>query len=227
MNKYYFFLFFLINIIISSQNLFVNYEEKLKPNSSFLNNTLIPEDIKENYLESIKTPAKYHLFVSGNECNYAFGESDNKGNIKKKYTPFVDSETFFYRKINDTLVYQKATDDQGACYVRNKQIKGKTEYLKDEKIDQYNCKVVKITDETGDCIIWYTEDIPINAGPTYYWGFPGLVLKAEDSTMTIYATSVLLTNQKKEIKPLDTSVRIVEGADFRKYVKQKAKNNGL
>ena len=227
MNKFYFLFLFLINVLTYSQSLIINYEEKLKPNSNFLNNTLVPEDIKENYLESIKSPAKYHLLILGNETNYTFGESDDKGNIKKKFTSFVDSETFFYRKTNDTLVYQKAADYQGSCNVKNKQIKGKTEYLKDEKIDQYLCKVVKITDETGDCMIWYTEEIPVNAGPSFYWGFPGLVLKAEDSAMTVYATSVLLTNKKIEIRAFDSSMRIVDGAVYRKYVKQKAKNNGL
>lgn len=50
-----------------------------------------------------------------------------------------------------------------------------------KEINGYPCKKAE-TDFLGrKWSIWYTEDIPVQSGPWFLWGAPGLIVKAQDS----------------------------------------------
>lgn len=45
---------------------------------------------------------------------------------------------------------------------------------------------------------WYTLDIPLQHGPSNYWGLPGLILQVEDGDLTILCSKIVL-NPKEEM----------------------------
>jgi len=45
---------------------------------------------------------------------------------------------------------------------------------------------------------WYTLDLPIQHGPSTYWGLPGLILQVEDGDLTVLCSKIVL-NPKEEI----------------------------
>ena len=48
---------------------------------------------------------------------------------------------------------------------------------------------------------WYTPEVPINHGPSEYWGLPGLILAVSDDVTTIICSKITLNPKDKiEIK---------------------------
>lgn len=55
----------------------------------------------------------------------------------------------------------------------------------DKKVMGYKCRKARLKYEGREWIAWYPPpDLPISSGPWKFYGFPGLVLKAEDTTGT-------------------------------------------
>ncbi len=50
-----------------------------------------------------------------------------------------------------------------------------------ETIQGYNCKKAEAYYYGRKWVIWFTSEIPVNAGPWLLWGAPGLIVRAEDS----------------------------------------------
>lgn len=46
-------------------------------------------------------------------------------------------------------------------------------------------------------VAWYTPEIPINQGPSSYWGLPGLILAVSDDTTTIICSEITLNPKEK------------------------------
>lgn len=44
---------------------------------------------------------------------------------------------------------------------------------------------------------WYTPDIPVNTGPSNYWGLPGLILEVSDGKTTLLCSKVVLNPKEK------------------------------
>lgn len=51
--------------------------------------------------------------------------------------------------------------------------------------------------ETMTITAWYTPEIPINAGPSMYWGLPGLILEVNDGSQTIVCSKIVLNPKNK------------------------------
>lgn len=75
-----------------------------------------------------------------------------------------------------------------------------------KKINGYNCKKATATIQfmrygrkmPKKVTAWYCPDIPLNFGPKFYNGLPGLILKLQEGKLTFYATKIIL-NPKKNI----------------------------
>lgn len=72
--------------------------------------------------------------------------------------------------------------------------------MKHKTIENFNCKAAlyKIGDDESK--VWYTEDIPISAGPYNYYKVPGLILKLESSKLLCYVTNISKNIDKKNKK---------------------------
>ncbi len=80
---------------------------------------------------------------------------------------------------------------------------------KTKKIGDYTCRQAKTTEKLygrqhGDyhyrhTIVWFTPEIPLNFGPKYYKGLPGLILQIEEKEFTLTAIKINL-NPSEEVK---------------------------
>lgn len=69
-----------------------------------------------------------------------------------------------------------------------------------KKIGQYEVRKATAVINGEQTIAWFTTEIPINHGPKYYWGLPGLILGIElESGFTITCEEITM-NAKIDIK---------------------------
>ena len=70
---------------------------------------------------------------------------------------------------------------------------------------------------------WYTPQIPVNQGPSEYWGLPGLILEASSGRTTILCTKIEINPKDKiEIKA-PSKGKIVTKEQYAEIVKDKMK----
>lgn len=77
-----------------------------------------------------------------------------------------------------------------------------------KKIDSYNVKRAEAVVDGRNVIVWFTDEIPISAGPSYYMGLPGLILQAQFGKRLITAT---------KIEPLGEGISIAAPTEGQKY----------
>lgn len=53
--------------------------------------------------------------------------------------------------------------------------------------------------KTIEVTAWYTPQIPINQGPSDYWGLPGLILEVNADRTTILCSKIVMNPDEKEI----------------------------
>lgn len=71
-----------------------------------------------------------------------------------------------------------------------------------KRIGKFNCRKAKGTFRGRDYTVWFTEEIPVSAGPWKLFGLPGLILEAVDSEGMLKAVA------KKIIFPAEKTVDI-------------------
>ena len=103
-----------------------------------------------------------------------------------------------------------------------------------KKIGQYNCfkatyeKEVQETTfsfgsqnqnqspktKTVEVVAWFTPDIPVSTGPSWYQGLPGLILEVNDDKTTILCTKIVMNpNDKSKIKRPKRG-KVINNVDF-------------
>jgi GLPGLI family protein len=70
---------------------------------------------------------------------------------------------------------------------------------------------------------WYTPEIPVNLGPSNYWGLPGLILEVNEEKVVLLCSKVTLNNKSTfKIKP-PTAGKSVTQNEFNAIEKKKTK----
>ncbi len=77
-----------------------------------------------------------------------------------------------------------------------------------KKIDSYNVKRAEAVVDGSNVIVWFTDEIPVNAGPSNFIGLPGLILQAQFGKRLITA---------KKIEPLSGSISLAPPVLGKKY----------
>lgn len=77
-----------------------------------------------------------------------------------------------------------------------------------KKIDSYTVKRAEAVVDGSNVIVWFTDEIPVNAGPSNFIGLPGLILQAQFGKRLITA---------KKIKPLSGSISLAPPVEGKKY----------
>jgi len=77
----------------------------------------------------------------------------------------------YYRLINNVFIGEKEPLDFPAWILIDST----------KTIGEYNCKKAEAEYMGRKWNVWYTEEIPVNAGPWLLWGCPGLIVYASDS----------------------------------------------
>lgn len=218
------FLFCAMNICYAQKPLRVEYEMVKTVNVA---NLPISNEAKAKLQEQLKKPEKQFLYYYKGDSFYTNGEtvaaelsrneqqiSDNtKAQSVVKLSPQVSR---YYRTAdsNGLYVYHSTQDEE--FYELYTPTWKNIEYKKEtQKIDNFECKLAEVTTSTDRIIkIWYTEQIPVNIGPSWYYNFPGLVLKVEAPDFTIYATKVSNNTNGKEVEKPNPKLKVYAGKEW-------------
>ena len=84
-----------------------------------------------------------------------------------------------------------------------------------KKIDSYVVKRAEAIVNGNPVIVWFTDEIPISAGPSYYSGLPGLILQAQFGKRLITAT---------KIERLSEDILIAAPTEGKKYTREEYEN---
>ncbi len=75
-------------------------------------------------------------------------------------------------------------------------------------------KAVSLTSMAGKDIVitaWYAPEIPVNHGPSHYWGLPGLILSVSNNHTTILCSKLIINPKEKvEIKAPNKGEKITQ-----------------
>lgn len=61
---------------------------------------------------------------------------------------------------------------------------------------------------------WYTLDLPVQHGPSDYWGLPGLILQVEDGDLTVLCSKIVLNPKEEIVIEAPTKGKKVTQAEF-------------
>ncbi|MGC4128358.1 MAG: GLPGLI family protein [Bergeyella sp.] len=179
----------------------------------------ISDAMKNQILGQIQKPKKQVLLYSNGNSIYAEQNelTENPSKSFMKQTHYGESTKILKSK-DDKGIYSYYKFPNEEFYTYQIPIWKKIEYKSEtENIAGFDCKLVEVTDEENRLLkIWYTEILHINAGPSIYYGFPGLVLKVESSNFKIIATNVDNDTEKIEIEKRNPNLKILSEADVEK-----------
>lgn len=213
MNNLLFFIFiFLFSFMQCQEILKVDYETISNPKISFAGSDNLSEDMKEEIktkaLQGAKKPKKFVLFYNqGNSFFYRNIQDENSYSEKQKIEYFRFSNKDGIYVLNDFIVDKF----YGYYPMNNVNIEFANET---QTIENYNCKlaIYKIGNTTSK--VWYTEDIPISAGPYNYYKVPGLILKIESPSFLCYAVNISKVSDDKDIRNMDSDLKVYEGEEL-------------
>lgn len=191
----------------------VNYETIYQPNKINYNGFNIPESQKEEIERQVsqenKKPKKFVLYY---ENGNSFFQNDSIENL-----PSTKQKTEYYRLKNKDGIYMLGDYIVETFYGYYPMDNVSIEFTNEtQTIENYKCKLALYN--SGDTVskVWYTEEIPVSAGPYNYFKVPGLVLKVENSKLSCYAVNVSKNVSKNDVKKMNPQLKIYEGEELKR-----------
>jgi len=191
----------------------VNYETIYNSKITFGEDSNLSDELKKQMFEKLKKiskePKKFTLYYYDGNSYFVKNDSNNTsvtGKQKQEYFKIKNKNGFY--SLNDF----KIEEFYGYYPDNNFEIEYKDETL---TIENYLCKlaIIKIGDITSK--VWYTEEIPISAGPFNFNNFPGLVLKVENSSYLCYATHISKDVKENDVKQMNPDLKIFQGEELK------------
>lgn len=68
---------------------------------------------------------------------------------------------------------------------------------------------------------WYAPQIPVNQGPSEYWGLPGLILEVNAGRTTILCSKIILNPEEKESIETPSKGKVVTRKEYNDIMKKK------
>lgn len=233
MNKLITVLIFLLFANANSQDLTVEYEyvDLIEYPESFFKG--ISEKEKQKIIESVIAPEKQTLYYKDGDYFYknearkpiTITNSEKEVSyyeIHRKVSVISPLVFRFYKYKNQEAIHkliERTPEDR--LYLKMNP-KFDMEYKSEtQMIDDFESNLVEIKQKNGDIIkVWYTEEIPIQAGPLRYFNFPGLVLKVEEPTFVVYAVNISKQVDASKIERLDPELGIYEREAYLKKMEE-------
>lgn len=150
---------------------------------------------------------------------------------------------------SDTEMFVQIRDKEGICYYTNfplKQLISRSYIPGDEfvvliednvniewqvsnelkKVGNFICRKATTQYKGRNWTAWFTEEIPVPAGPWKLHGLPGLIVEAEDETRTFYFYLEKLNKADDAvvIKPPQNGTKIRGWINYCEYVLKKLEN---
>ena len=72
-------------------------------------------------------------------------------------------------------------------------------------------------------VAWYTPEIPVNSGPSTYWGLPGLIMEVSDGNARILCNKIVLNPKKKIAISAPEKGKVVTEDKFEEIMEKKIK----
>lgn len=170
----------------------------------------IPEDNQQirAMMPQFRT-AKFELFFGDNQCLYKAAEVEpdlteqNNGGLVIRMGGSAENE--YYKNFTTQRAIDKRELMQDFYLVDDSihSIAWKLEDGETKTILGYTCKKATGKSERGsDVIAWYTEEIPVAAGPEQFNGLPGMILSIDANKGEFVFTAVAIDKKvdKKNIK---------------------------
>ena len=223
------FLLFISGLLLNAQSVLkVEYEELVDVEKTIPKS--IPEELRKQLLEDAKKNKKYVLYYSGGNSYYTNNAKLETKEVQKnvnqvdEHKRIVNSSEVFYVPIRfyhrkgekGVYNYQNIIGDEYYAYEEPKWTS--IEY-KDEiqRIDVFDCKLVEMVSANGYVFrVWYTEKLPVSAGPLIFYSLPGLVLKVEAPNYTLYATKVSNDAIPSDVEVPNPKLKVYKGEELRK-----------
>ncbi|QCX54404.1 GLPGLI family protein [Elizabethkingia sp. JS20170427COW] len=197
-------------IVHSQMTIKVSYESISKPKINY-NGFSFPEsqkaEIERQILQNAKKPEKYILYYENGNSFFQRDPSENVHSTQQK--------TEYYRMRDKVGIYRLSDyiveEFYGYYPMDNVSIEFSDET---QVIENYTCKLALY--KIGDTVnkVWYTEDIPVSAGPYNYYNVPGLILKVENPNLLCYAVNISKNVDKKDIKKMNNELEVYEGEEL-------------
>ena len=124
--------------------------------------------------------------------------------IEKKETLFNNTvEKIVYKNYADKeLLYTNPLGKDGVAYVKDKMIDWNWKVEEETKtINNFLCKKATSFVRGVYFTVWFTEDIPIDCGPAFLNGLPGLIIYAENENKIWEIKKIKTTAAVKIEKP--------------------------
>lgn len=221
-----FFSFFILFNVFQAQNLKVEYTQIEKQKFGSSNTKISSNDFKNKVAKELEKGQKNILFVLDGDsffksvpiANIVLEEEakrvDDNTITQNRYENVI-IQTKIYSKKGDKGLYQYHNFDNDEFYHYSILKFDQIEYKDDvEYIENYKCKLVEASSMGSVFRIWYTEDVPISAGPYAFNQFPGLVLKVESSTFLIFATKVSNEGKKEDFESINPKLKVLNDDEF-------------
>jgi len=164
----------------------------------------LPEAIKESIKERLEKGRVFVLRSNGRNSVYTFkGDAQASENRGGNSISMINGHSNYFKDFeNNEQIEQRFF--RGETYLIKNEI-GRFDWkIGSESVDieGFSCRQATITYGNGKVTrAWFTEDIPIPDGPTFYHGLPGLILKVEMGSMEIAATTVRMLDSVEINKP--------------------------
>jgi GLPGLI family protein len=218
--------FIFIASSVNSQELKVTYNNRILIDSTRLENALGNE---KNELITAAEGEDYELVLSNGNSLYGpkvfkkdktYESSSRSGNnISITYNYY---EIIFLNKKRMEIVSSIKSGGETFLIKENLEPIDWQIMQETKKIDSYNVKRAEAVVGGSNIIVWFTDEIPISAGPSYFTGLPGLILQAQFGKRLITA---------KKIEPLTGNLTLAPPTEGMKYTREEydqlidAKNN--
>lgn len=213
MNKYITILALICSTLTYSQiSVKVSYESVIRPIIDY-NGFTFPEsqkaEIERQIFQNAKIPKKYVLHYNDGNSFFQRDPDEKLSSREQKTEIFRLKDKKGLYELSDYIV----EEFYGYYPMDNVSVEFTSET---QMIENYNCKLAlyKIGDDASK--VWYTEDIPVSAGPYNYYKVPGLILKVESPNLLCYATNVSKNLNENGIKKMDPEFKVYEGDELKR-----------
>ena len=68
--------------------------------------------------------------------------------------------------------------------------------------------------KTVEVVAWFTPEIPVSSGPSWYQGLPGLILEVSDDDTTILCTKIVMNPKEKTKIKRPKKGKVISNQDF-------------
>lgn len=213
------------NYSTNFQSIIVHYEEQLNLPKDFFNE--LPLTMKANMEHMFKKVMVYELINNNEQSIYqpisanihlSSADADETNLIK------VSTETIFKEFLSKNII--RKTEINDTDYIIQSSLSPlKWNVLSEQKkIGEVMCRNATIVRNDNYLITaWYAVDIPINDGPSNYWGLPGLIISLETPEKNYTVVKINYNDENTSIKAPNQGKKISQN-EYEQIVDKLKKN---